>query len=135
MRKIFLFAFAALALTACKDSKTEEKAVLNDVIKIHDSVMTYDDQLMHNKMQLDTFLTAAKNEEAKYRIKDLIGQLNKADSSMSDWMNKFDAIQKGKSHEEIMNYLSAQKKQVSVIDSVVKHAVNESAEYLKPFKK
>jgi len=26
MRKTFLFAFAALALSACKDAKTEEKA-------------------------------------------------------------------------------------------------------------
>lgn len=134
MKKIFLFAFAALALTACKDSKTEEKAILNDVIKIHDSVMTYDDQLMHNKMKLDTLLTLSKNEDAKYRIKDLIGRLNKADSSMSNWMNKFDAVQKGKSHTEIINYLSDQKKQVKIIDSVVKSAVNESAEYLKPFK-
>ena len=135
MRKIFLFAFAALALTACNDPKTQEKAILDDVIKIHDSVMTYDDQLMHNKMKLDTLMNIAKNEEAKARIKDLIGRLNKADSSMGNWMNKFDAVQKGKSHTEIMNYLSEQKKQVKVIDSVVKSAVTESAEYLKPFKK
>lgn len=135
MRKIFLFASAALALSACNDPKTQEKAILDDVIKIHDSVMTYDDQLMHNKMKLDTLLTVAKNEEAKARINDLIGRLNKADSSMSNWMNKFDAVQKGKSHAEIMNYLSEQKKQVKAIDSVVKSAVTESTEYLKPFKK
>jgi len=135
MKKISFFAFAVLALSACKDSKSDEKAVFDKVIKIHDSVMTYDEQLVKNKMQLDTLLKEAKNEESKYRINDLIGQLNKADSAMSNWMNKFDAVQKGKSHEEIMKYLTEQKKEVSVIDSLVKHAVNESAEYLQPFKK
>ncbi|MCC8426159.1 hypothetical protein [Mucilaginibacter sp. UR6-11] len=135
MKKISLLAIAALALGACKDPKSEEKAVLNDVIKIHDTVMGYDEQLMHNKMKLDTLLTEAKNQEAKDKINWLRSQLNKADSNMSNWMQKFDPLQKGKTHQEIMNYLSAQKKEVHVVDSLVKKAVKESGEYLKPFSK
>ncbi|MES2427699.1 MAG: lipoprotein [Bacteroidota bacterium] len=135
MRKIFLFAFAALALSACKDSRTEEKAVLNDVIKIHDKVMGNDEQLIQNKMRLDTLLKEAKNTEAVTKIKQLISQANQADSLMENWMQKFDPDQKGKSHEEIMNYLSAQKKQVKLVDSLLKNAVNETSSYLQPFKK
>jgi hypothetical protein len=135
MRKIFLFAFAALALSACKDPKTEEKAILNDVIKIHDKVMGNDEQLIQNKMKLDTLLKEAKNPIAVDRINQLIGQANQADSLMENWMQKFDPDQKGKSHEEVMNYLSAQKKQVKLVDSLLKNAVNETSLYLQPFKK
>jgi hypothetical protein len=34
-----------------------------------------------------------------------------------------------------MNYLSAQKKQVKLVDSLLKNAVNETSLYLQPFKK
>ena len=36
---------------------------------------------------------------------------------MSDWMHKFNPEQTGKSHDEIMTYLDAQKKQITAIDS------------------
>jgi hypothetical protein len=135
MRKIFLFAFAALALSACKDSKTEEKAILNDVIKIHDKVMSNDEQLIQNKMKLDTLLKEAKNPVAVDRINQLIGQANQADSLMENWMQKFDPEQKGKSHEEIMKYLSTQKKLVESLDMLLKHVVNSTNQYLQPFRK
>jgi hypothetical protein len=54
---------------------------------------------------------------------------------MSDWMQNFDATQKGKTHEQIMAYLADQKKQVLTVDSIMKGAVKESTEYLKPFEK
>jgi hypothetical protein len=135
MKKIYLFAFAVLALSACNDSKADEKAVLNDVIKIHDKVMGFDEQLMKNKMKLDTILLEAKNNEAKEKIAYLRSKLIKADSAMENWMQKFDPEQKGKTHEKIMKYLSAQKEQVIAVDSLLAGAVKESTEYLKPFKK
>ncbi|MDB5004078.1 MAG: hypothetical protein JWQ34_2303 [Mucilaginibacter sp.] len=135
MKKIYLFAFAILALNACKDSKADEKAILNNVIKIHDKVMGVDEQLMQNKMKLDTLLLEAKNNEAKEKITYLRSKLIKADSAMENWMQKFDPEQKGKTHEEIIKYLSAQKEQVIAVDSLLAGAVKESTEYLKPFKK
>ncbi len=135
MKKIYLFAFAVLALSACSDSKADEKAVLNDVIKIHDKVMGFDEQLMQNKMKLDTLLLEAKNNEAKEKISYLRSKLTKADSAMENWMQKFDPEQKGKTHDEIMKYLSAQKEQVIAVDSLLAAAVKESTEYLQPFKK
>lgn len=135
MRKIFLFAFAALALNACKDPKTEEEVVLKDVIQIHDKIMANDEQLIQNKMKLDTLLKEAKNPEAVIRINQLISQATKADSLMENWMQKFEPEQKGKSHEEIMNYLSTQKKEVKLVDSLLKGAVNETNLYLRPFRK
>jgi hypothetical protein len=136
MKRILLAAtFACLALNACKDPKAEEKVVLDDVIKIHDNVMGYEDQLMHNKMKLDTLLKEAKNNEAKAKITQLSGKLVRADAAMSDWMQNFNPAQKGKTHEQIMSYLADQKKQVKAVDSVMISAVKESTEYLKPFEK
>lgn len=135
MKKIYLFAFAVLALNACSNSKVDEKAILNDVIKIHDKVMGFDEQLMKNKMKLDTLLLEAKNNEAKEKIAYLRLKLTKADSAMENWMQKFDPDQKGKTHEEIMKYLSTQKEQVIAVDSLLAGAVKESNEYLQPFKK
>jgi len=135
MKKIYLFAFAVLALSACSDSKADEKAVLNDVIKIHDKVMGFDEQLMQNKMKLDTLLLEAKNNEAKEKISYLRSKLTKADSAMENWMQKFDPEQKGKTHDEIMKYMAVQKEQVIAVDSLLAGAVKESNEYLQPFKK
>lgn len=136
MKRILVAAtIACLALNACKDPKAEEKVVLNDVIRIHDNVMGYEDQLMHNKMKLDTLLAEARNDEAKARITELTGKLARADAAMSDWMQNFDAVQKGKTHEQIMSYLAHQKKQVKAVDSIMMGAVKESSAYLKPFEK
>ncbi len=134
MKKIWFAAFVCLVLNACKDPKADEKAVLNDVIKLHDKAMALDEQVMHNKMKLDTLLLEAKNDEAKVRIKDLSTNLNKAEVGMEKWMQAFDPAKKG-THEEVMNYLTDQKKQIAVVDSLLSGAVKETDEYLKPFKK
>jgi hypothetical protein len=134
MKKIFFAAFIALAFIACNDPKAEEKAVLNDVIKLHDKAMGFDEQLMHNKMQLDTLLLKAKNDEAKGKIKELTAKLGKAEAAMEMWMQSFDLEKKG-THQEIMNYLTTQKKEITIVDSSLKAAVKMSGEYLKPFKK
>ncbi|MBC7399912.1 MAG: hypothetical protein H7289_08195 [Mucilaginibacter sp.] len=134
MKKIFFATLICLALNACNDPKADEKAVLNDVIKLHDKTMGFDEQVMHNKMKLDTLLLEAKNDEAKTRIKYLTTRLTKAESAMEDWMQNFDPAKKG-THEEIMSYITAQKKQITAVDTLLSGAVKESAEYLKPFKK
>lgn len=135
MRKTFLAAFVVLALSACKDSKDDEKVILNDVIKIHDKVMNNDEQLMKNKMKLDTLLRSATDTSKKAQIKLLSTKLVSADSTMENWMQKFDPVQKGKSHTEIMAYLAGQKKQVLAIDAQLILAVKESSAYLNDIKK
>ena len=134
MKKIFLLAFAAIAFAACNDSKNDEKTVLNDVIKIHDTVMAHSDQLMHDKMKLDTLLKTA-DDTAKTKISLLISKLNNADGQMEDFMQKFDPEQKGKSHDYMMNYLTAQKIRIKAVDSMINASVKESGEYLKHLKK
>lgn len=130
MKKIFLFALAAFSFAACSDTKNDEKAVLDDVIKMHDTVMAHSDQLMHNKMKLDTLLKTA-DDTAKSKISQLITGLNKADDQMEDWMQKFEPEQKGKTHEQIMKYLNMQKARIKSIDSAMSVSVQQSANYIK----
>jgi hypothetical protein len=139
MSKLMKNALAAIVLCAafasCKDPKAEEKTALDDIIKIHDKVMGHENELMHNKMKLDTLLAAVQNDVAKTRINELQTKLAKADSAMSDWMQNFEPEQKGKTHEQIMTYFADQKKQVAAVDSLFDKAVKESSEYLKPFER
>jgi hypothetical protein len=140
MKKIITAALTCLVLLGCSDSKNQEKALLDSVISMHDKMMGNDDQLMKNKMKLDTLLKTkltgvADTSEAKAQLMGLNVQLINAEDMMEKWMEKFDPEQKGKSHEEIMNYLSAQKTQVIAIDSAMNAAIKQSNDYLLQIKK
>ncbi|SRR5258707_6628636 len=129
MKKIVIAVFIGFTLWGCTDKKAQEKALLDDVIKKHDKVMSADEQLMKNKMQLDTLVKnspAIEKDSAVIYVK----LLNNAENSMDDWMHKFNPDQTGNSHDETMAYLSAQKKQITAIDSQLNAAINESNKYL-----
>jgi len=138
MKKLFILLAACAVLSACGDSKKQEKAALDSVIKIHDKVMGSDDQLMSNKMKIDTLLKETLPGDTAATKRQLMGlkiQLTQAEDAMENWMQKFDPEQKGKSHEDIMNYLEAQKAQIKTINAAIDSAVNSSATYLKTIKK
>ncbi len=120
---------------SCNDDKNQEKAALDQVLAIHDKVMADDGILTDNKMKLDSLLKATPNTSKKDSIKAMIKSLDFADQKMEVWMQKFDPDQKGKSHTEVMTYISNQKKQVSAIDSQLKKAVQTSSAFLKTIKK
>jgi len=126
MKKYILTLVTALALFGCADTKKQEKSLLDSVIAIHDKVMSSDEQLMKNKMLLDSLIKHNPNDSAKVYLK----QVDDADNAMSDWMHKFDAENKGKSHQQIIDYLTDQKKRITVIDSQINTAVNNSNKYL-----
>lgn len=141
MKKLLLPLFAAIVLSACHDPKQDEKALLNEIITIHDKVMGNDEMLMQNKMKLDTILKEGKFPEGRNPIVErgvlnaFKYKLNVADNVMENWMQKFDPEQKGKTHEQIMAYYADQKREVSLVDSQLNAAVKESTEYLKAYKK
>ncbi|SEM58584.1 hypothetical protein SAMN05192574_10178 [Mucilaginibacter gossypiicola] len=130
MKKHLLAAAGITLLLGCTDTKKQEKDLLNQVIAVHDKVMANDEQLMKNKMLLDSLV---KNNAPNINIdtaKVYLKQVDDADSVMSDWMHKFDAENKGKSHQEIMDYLETQKKLISKIDTQINVAVTASTKYI-----
>lgn len=140
IKRMFLVAFIAVSIFACKDDKATEKALLNEVIKAHDEVMGKEDYLMRNKMKIDTILSASP-ASGNYTVEDkatmsaVRSKLIGAEVAMSAWMQHFDAELKGKSHQEKIAYYSEQKKIVLKIDSQMKAAIEGSDKYLKEIKK
>ena len=135
MKKLLIAAFAVFALSACNDGKDQEKALLDEVIKIHDKVMANNSRLMDNKMKIDTMLTTATDTAQKAQLAQLSANLIISDQAMETWMQRFNPEQGEKSHEEKVNYLTAQKKQIVTIDSLMNTAIDKSTEYLNTLKK
>jgi hypothetical protein len=136
--KIFLTLFLLATLFfGCSEKKVpdkdQEKALFDEVIKIHDKVMGLDEELMKNKMLLDS---AVKHDipAAKDSAKFYSNNLTLADSAMSTWMHKFDAENTGKTHEQIMNYLTDQKKQIMNVDLQIATAIEGADKYLTKIK-
>lgn len=125
-------------LVACSDNKKQEKALMDSVMAVHEKVMGSDDQLMRNKMRIDTLLKQPLTGDTVIIKRQLMGlkvQLTTAEDAMSMWMQKFDPEMKGKSHEDIMNYLGAQKAQIITINGSIDSAISSSTRYLKTLNK
>ncbi len=135
MKKLFVAALAVLALSACNNGKDQEKALQDEVIKIHDKVMGADNQLMDNKMKIDTLLTTVTDTTQKAELTRLHTELTTAESAMENWMQGFDPEKGNNSHEEKVAYLTDQKKQIVTIDSMMNVAIDKSTQYLNTIKK
>jgi hypothetical protein len=131
MKRIIAATLLSLALFSCTDTKKQEKNLLNEVIKTHDRVMSKDELIMINKMQLDTLVKETKDTAFKAAAIKLITELEVADAKMESWMHNFDAENKNKSHEEIMTYLNDQKKQIESIDKQLSTAITSSSNLIK----
>jgi succinate dehydrogenase flavin-adding protein (antitoxin of CptAB toxin-antitoxin module) len=130
MKKHLFVAISAALLLSCTDTKKQEKDLLNQVIAVHDKVMANDEQLMKNKMMLDSLVKHNVPNINKDTAQVYLKLVDDADNAMSDWMHKFDAETKGKSHQEIMDYFEAQKKLISKIDTQITVAVAGSTKYI-----
>jgi hypothetical protein len=131
MKKLIAATLLSIAIFSCTDTKKQEKDLLNDVIKTHDRVMSKDELIMINKMQLDTLVKETKDTAFKAEATKLATELEAADAKMEDWMHNFDAENKNKSHQEIMAYLTDQKKQIEGIDKQLNTAIISSSNFIK----
>ncbi|MGI4020862.1 MAG: hypothetical protein ACRYFA_05095 [Janthinobacterium lividum] len=145
MKNNLLIVVLLLAFSACKDNKKEEDTLEKQVMELHEKVMGQGEMAMQNKMKLDTLIlkkdsikevlpaldTSAENKT----MRNLSSQIMQADDTMSDWMHNYNPDFKGKSHEEIMQYLEQQKKQVGQINAQYNAVIKTSNQYLLKYKK
>jgi hypothetical protein len=127
MKKILVVALSVALFTACSDDAKKESDLKNEIINMHEKLMNNDEALMKNKMKLDTLLKQKKDTAS---VKPLISKATAADDAMEQWMSKFQPDMTGKSHEEVINYYTDQKKQILAVDSQINAAVKESGQYL-----
>lgn len=145
MKKL-LFVFVLMAVFAgCKDVKKEEKTLENQVMDLHEKVMADGETAMQSKMKFDTLIlkkdsiktiyptldTSAENKT----MRNLSRQIVKADDNMSDWMHNYNPDFTGKTHQQILDYLEQQKKEVAEINAQYKTVIQASNQYLLKFKK
>ena len=130
IKKIFVPLLACIALFGCNNDKDQEKALLNDVIKTHDKLMTDDGAIMKNKMQLKSIAAKDTSAAVKDSVVTYTKLLGDADNSMMMWMDKFNPDLTGKTHEQIMTYLNAQKAEVLKLDTTIVVAIAASNNYI-----
>ncbi|MEX8547951.1 MAG: hypothetical protein V5804_10160 [Mucilaginibacter sp.] len=145
MKYRIIIAASLLVFTACKDTKNDEKKLEAEVMEMHEKVMADGETAMQNKMKLDTLLlkkdsvkrafpaldTSAENKT----MRSLSSRILKTDDAMSDWMHNYNPDFRGKSHQEVMNYLAQQKKTVGQINTAYKSVIQSSNQYLLKYKK
>jgi hypothetical protein len=129
MKKLFIAACLSFIVFSCTDTKKQEKDLFTEVVKVHDQVMGKEELIMINKMQLDTIIK--KRPEVAAQASAHSKALDSVDTRMENWMHNFDAENKGKSHNEIMSYLTEQQKQINAIDSSLNIAVAAASKFVK----
>ncbi|MHB8208780.1 hypothetical protein [Mucilaginibacter sp.] len=128
IKKLFIPLLACIALFGCNDDKKQEQALQNDVIKTHDKLMADDGAIMKNKMQLKAIATS--NAAVKDSVAVYSKSLDDADNAMMNWMNKFSPDFTGKTHEQIITYLTAQKAEILKIDSQINISLAKSNSFI-----
>ena len=134
MKLYAIISTAFLLLTACTDSKKQEKDALEQVIKIHDEAMAKSEQAIKGKMLLDS-LSKANSNLKNTDINKVVSDLSTADAAMEDWMHQFNADNTGKSHEQIMEYLNDQHKKVADVNDRLNSAIEQSEKFISTHKK
>lgn len=119
---------AGLLISACADPKKQQKELLDDIIKAHDKVMADDEKAELNKMRLDTLLK--QKPALKPQIAPLTAEVTLADSNMETWMQQFKPDYTGKSTDEVVKYLSGQKKELTRVDSQLQAVIIKSGQFI-----
>ena len=127
-KKTLLIAFLAIALFGCNDDKKQETTLLDSITTVHDKIMADDGVIMNKKMQLKGI--AAKDASKKDSVAAYTKTLGDADDVMMNWMNKFNPVFSGKSHQQIMDYLHQQQAELVKINLTLDSAIKVSNNYI-----
>ncbi|MCC8411190.1 hypothetical protein LJ707_19775 [Mucilaginibacter sp. UR6-1] len=142
--KIIIPVLSTLLMQACQQ-EVSYKQVRDEVITVHDKLMADDEKLMSNKMKLDTLATPAylltvKTEKPEtdtaalhHEVDKLRTELTLAGNRMSEWMQKFEPEQDGRSNAEAVAYFEGEKQKVIKLDSLYRSLLQQSGTYLKTF--
>jgi len=126
----------AFMITACNDSKKQEKDLQKQVIDFHEKVMADDEKAMVTKLKLDTVIMQAKITKADTaEAHKLNAALMAADDAMGTWMQKFEPDYSGKSHDDVIRYLTEQQTKVKQVDAMLIDAAKQADAYLQNIKK
>lgn len=123
MRQTILL-FLLIGTLACTDKKLAEVERLTDeVIDIHDKMMPLMDDMYLTRQALQKAADADSLQSATYTAS--MQRIADAESAMMTWMNNFNPLFRGASHEETMDYLKEQKKTMQAVADQMTDALKE----------
>lgn len=127
-KSIVIALLSSVLLYSCDNTQKKQKALLNDVLKSHDQVMTDDEKAQASMAQLDNLLK--QKPALKEQIAPLKAELSTADDAMMNWMHKFNPEYTSKPSAESVQYLSEQKKQLARVDAQLQDATNKAGKFI-----
>lgn len=127
---LFMLVFP-LVLTSCESPKAKEEKLAKEVLQLHDEVMPKMQDMMRLKKELKKSVAELDSTNAEVEnVKKLIGDLDQADKDMMDWMHNYNGAQDLYTHDEIMQYLQAEKAKMEKIKQDTDNAINAANTYL-----
>jgi hypothetical protein len=144
-KNYLVYTTAILGLLAACKQQPDYKAIRQQVVNIHDTIMKEDGKLMSDQSMLKSMIMPASLVELKkaYMGMDtaaekakatmLIRRLDSVSNAMGDWMNQFDPDVQGKNAEQARDYFGIEKTKVSRLDSSYKAILKITGDYLKKF--
>jgi hypothetical protein len=135
MKPLSYLFFLVFFWTACQNSTPKEdyKSLFDEVMAIHDAVMPKTDDIYKLKRKLNEYradLDKEKNSAERQLLTDAILRLEKANDSMMDWMNAFDADYEKKSPADIKPYLLSEKQKITAVSDSMLHALADGQKLL-----
>jgi hypothetical protein len=130
-----LIAMLCFAMIACDNEKKEQQKLYDQVMESHDLVMPEMGTLIKLSKRLkeraDSLATSSdlSGEDAQDEIMALSKALDDANESMMQWMRDFEPAKAGTPHEEVMEYLTEQKKQIDKVREDMFSAKDNAEKY------
>lgn len=141
--KNYAFLILFFFLAACNNTKQEQANLQKEVIDNHDVLMVKMDNIMNNKLKLDSLKANLKSIIQKYPATDtaalklsidsLKTELTNADEAMMNWMHQFNPDHSGKSHEEVMAYLNDQKVKIDSVKTLFDQSLSKSEQQISKY--
>jgi len=144
MRKIqtvlpfLLISFFSVLVIGCGDFTSEQEALWDKVMEVHDVSMENHSKMMSLGQEVREFVdNPVLPPGLKYTVKPTMAQIEKADEDMMQWMNDL----KGKfkvrdmESEEITKYWTEELAKIEKIDKDIVNSTNAAIEFLAQAKK
>ncbi len=127
--------FLILGMMSCQPNtnpeKEQEKAVLNDIMAVHDKVMPQMGVLNQLRQKLHAEAKELTDATLKQTYTSAADSLEKADDAMMDWMGQFKGSFEGMTHEQIMTYLNEQKIKVNTMQTIFDKHLESAKQIIK----
>ena len=120
-----------MVLSSRESPKAKEEKLAKEVLQLHDEVMPKMQDMMRLKKELKKNIKDLDSISKEVEdVNKMIGNLDQADKDMMDWMHNYNGAQDLYTHEEIMQYLQAEKAKMEKIKEDTDNAINAANTYL-----